>query len=159
LVLLAAGAVFLLLFLPAPAAAEPEGRQVKIYADDPEHLWNRLHVALFVRTTAQGKSYGHDEGDPLLWPESTFLLTGEHHKHVLALLDEFLARDGDRLVKDPLRRAVFQHDLWAIFDWLADRGDRHGRFSSERRALYVRLAKVIRRLALSKEEIDKLPDG
>jgi hypothetical protein len=142
---------------PALAAAEPEAGQVTLYHDDPAHPWNRLHAALLVRTSPDGKTYGQDEPDPFLWPHSKFLLAGEHHKRVLTLLDDFLARDADKLVKDPLKRATFQHDLWAVFDWLAD--PHAGNYAAERRALRVRLAKVIRRLALSAEEIKKLPDN
>ena len=58
-------------------------KQVTIYDSDSAHLWNRLHRALFVRTTSEGIEYGRDELDPLLWPESKFLLVGEHHKHVI----------------------------------------------------------------------------
>jgi hypothetical protein len=145
------------------ADAKAEARPVTIYDADPAHLWNRLHSALFVRTAGGGQSYGQDELDPLLWPKSKFLLAGEHHKHVVTLLDEFLAKDGHRLIKDPLKRVVLQHDLWAIFDWLANPtavySYRDDRSTPEARALQVRLAKVIRRLALSAEQIQQLPDN
>ena len=110
-----------------------------------------------------GSSYGQDELDPLLWPKSTYLLTGERHKRVVVLLDEFLAKDGHKLVKDPLKRLVLQHDLWAVFDWLANPTApyqyRDDNVPPEARALQVRLAKAIRRLALSAEEIQRLPDN
>jgi hypothetical protein len=118
---------------------------------------------LFVRTASDNKSYGRDELDPLLWPGSKYLLAGERHKRVVALLDEFLAKDGHNLVKDPLKRAVLQHDLWAVFDWLANPTApyqyRADDVPPEARALQVRLAKAIRRLALSAEEIRRLPDN
>jgi hypothetical protein len=145
------------------AGAKVEARSVTIYDADPAHLWNRLHSALFVRTAGDGMPYGQDELDPLLWPRSKFLLAGAHHKHVLALLDEFLVRDGHRLIKDPLKRVVLQHDLWAIFDWLANPtavySYRDDRSTPEARALQVRLAKVIRRLALSAAQMQQLPDN
>ena len=34
------------------------------------------------------------------------------------LLDEFLEKRGERLIEDPLKRAFFQRDLWAVFDHL-----------------------------------------
>ena len=60
------------------------------------------------------------------------------------------------MVRDPLKRAVFQHDLWAVFDWLAcvSDGDKKARS-----ALMRRLARVMRRLALSRKNIDALPDA
>ena len=145
------------------ADAKSVATQVTLYDANPAHLWNRLHSALFIRTTPEGKSFGQDELDPLLWPESKYLLTGEHHKHVLSLLDEFLARDGEQLIREPLQRAVLQRDLWAVFDWLANPhavyGYRSDDVTPEQRALQVRLAKIIRRLALSAEQIRKLPDN
>jgi hypothetical protein len=135
---------------------------VTIYAPDPAHLWNRLHDALFVRP-ASDKKYGQDELDPLLWPRSKHLLEGERHKRVVALLDEFLAKEGHKLIQDPLKRAVLQHDLWAVFDWLANPTApfqyRDDEVPPEARALQVRLAKAIRRLALLAEEVQRLPDN
>jgi hypothetical protein len=138
-------------------APEPPAPGATLYDADAEHLWNRLYSALYFRTTADGQVYGADELEPLLYPESQFLLTGKHHKKVLALLDEFLAGDGPKLIKDPLQRAVFQHDLWAIFDWAADPEAAH--FTTERRALQARLARILRLLALSAEQVRQLPDG
>jgi hypothetical protein len=58
---------------------------------------------------------------------------------------------------------VFQHDLWAIFDWLANPnavyGSRSDDCTPKQRALQIRLAQIIRRLALSAEQIQQLPDN
>ena len=137
--------------------------KMAVYDADPEHLWNRLYAALYVRTTDDGQSYGHDELDPLLWENSTYLLTKPRYLQVLGLLNEFLDRRGEKLIADPLKRALFQHDLWAVFDWLADPTVEHvsktDQFGAERRALRNRLAPVIRRLALPIEQIEELPDN
>jgi hypothetical protein len=71
------------------------------------------------------------------------------------VLDEFLASNGERLIGDPLERAVFQHDLWAIFDWLAStsEGDK-----AARATLMRRVARVMRRVALTRPNIEALPD-
>lgn len=144
---------------PRAAPTKP----VALYDTDPEHLWNRLHSALFVRTASDGTCYGQDELEPLLWPASKYLLAGDHHKRVVALLDEFLAKDGHKLIKDPAKRVVFQHDLWAVFDWLANPNApyqyRDDDTTPEARALQTRLARVIRRLGLSGDEMQKLPDS
>jgi hypothetical protein len=146
-----------------PSAALREGLLVRIHDPNPAHLWNRLHSALFVREHADGRCFGHDELDPLLWPGSKYLVRGEHHKYVLALLDEFLDRDGCKLVTDPLKRAVLQHDLWAVFDWLANPTApyryRKDDTTPEARALQLRLARAIQRLELSAEQIRDLPDN
>src|SRR5262249_18470533 len=136
---------------------------VAVYDADPEHLWNRLYAALYVRTTDDGHSYGLDELHPLLWENSSYLLTGPRYQQVLGLLDEFLDKRGERLIAHPLKRALFQPALWAIFDWMADpyveRVSKTAYLAAERRALRNRLAPIIHRLALSAEQIEKLPDN
>src|SRR5262249_28488537 len=87
--------------------------KIDVYDADPEHLWNRLYAALYVRTTDDGQSYGQDELDPLLWETSTYLLTEPRYQQVLGLLNEFLDRRGEKLIAHPLKRALLQHDLWA----------------------------------------------
>lgn len=140
-----------------------DAADVTLYDADPAHLWNRLHAALFVRIAADGTRYGEDDLDPLLWPKSKHLSTGDHHKHVIEVLDQFLANDGHTLIKDPLKRVILQHDLWAVFDWLANPTNvyryRDDDTPPQARALQLRLAKVIRRLALPAEEIQRLPDN
>ena len=137
--------------VPATSAA-----RAGVYAADPAHLWNRLHRALYVRVDAKGQEYGLDDVDPLLWQETTFLLTDPSHSSAIRLLDEFLQSAGERLIVDPLKRAVFQHDLWALFDWLAARLDHH---PDARKALLSRVARVIRRVALTQNQIEGLPDN
>jgi hypothetical protein len=137
--------------------------KVAIYDADPDHLWNRLYAALYVRTADDGQAYGLDDLDPLLWENSRYLLTEPRYQQVLDLLNEFLNKRGEKLIAVPLKRALFQHDLWAVFDWLADPDaedvwkNRQG--GAERRALRNRLASIIHRLALSAEDIEKLPDN
>jgi hypothetical protein len=142
--------------------ALPGASQVTIYDADSRHLWNRLYAALFVRTTDDGQSYCLDDLDPLLWPSSTYLLTEPRHGLILSLLDEFSDKHGENLISQPLKRALFQHDLWTIFDWLADPDAEHvaarARFMAQRRALGNRLAPIIHRLALSADQIKSLPD-
>jgi hypothetical protein len=135
---------------PQPAAMRPG-----LYDPDPNHLWNRVHETFHVRVAADGTRYGFDTVDPLLWTETKYLLNGASHARAIALLDEFLKSNGERLISDPLKAAVFQHDLWAIFDWLAvtSQGD-----VAARRALMSRVARVIRRVALTRKQIEALPD-
>jgi hypothetical protein len=37
----------------------------------------------------------------------------------LHLLDELLHTDAENLIRDPVKRALLQRDLWAVFDWSA----------------------------------------
>jgi hypothetical protein len=140
-----------------PAKFEP----VAHYDPAPAHLWNRLHIALLTRPDHDGKTLGRDGLDPVVFPTTKRLLQGPTHTEVVKLLDEFLA-GGHQLVRDPVKRAVMQRDLWAVFDWAAYPfgnfyigGDpiaiRHG-------PLQERLAQAIRKLAPSKAEAEALPD-
>jgi hypothetical protein len=126
-----------------------------LYDQNTSHLWNRVHDTFHVRVAPDGSEYGLDAVDPLMWRETRHLLTGDSHARALGLLDEFLTSNGERLIRDPLKRAVFQNDLWAIFDWLVKTSDGDG---PARMALEQRLARVIRRVALTRKEIEALPD-
>jgi hypothetical protein len=160
-----AASVALCLSVPLLLAAQ-QPPVVRIYDANPQHPWNRLHAALFVRVGRDGRDYGGDRVDPLLWVGSRYLLKGPAHDHAAALLREFVDTHGDRLIDDPLKRALLQRDLWMVFDWLDGR-----HFSSENPRLTADdervgqeelrrpLATVIARLALTRAQIDALPDN
>ncbi len=134
------------------------GGQSTIYDPNPKQLWNRVNETLFCRTGPDGVTYGFDELDPLVWTGSQYLLQGDSHKRALAVLDEFLTEHGEKLVRDPLKRAWLQHDLWLLFDRTASHsGDAN--FDGRRQDLERRLAQVIRRLELTPQEIASLPDN
>jgi len=141
----------------APAA-------VGVYDSNPQHLWNRLHETLFVRTGPYGREYGRDRIEPLLWRGSKHLLEDPSHGQLLAVLAEF-NRDGDRLIADPLRRALLQRDLWMVFTWLGHSHDDFYGFGGNKAdwrarqdALRQPLATAIARLALTPRQIQELPD-
>jgi hypothetical protein len=127
-----------------------------VYHPDPEHLWNRLFRQFFSRTTNEGQELGWNSLDPLLWPETTHLLAGASYRQTLQLLDEFLATGGEQLISDPLKRAMLQRDLWAVFDWLGLRTDD---FVAPRKALQEKIALILKKLALTEQEILLLPDN
>jgi hypothetical protein len=104
-----------------------------------------------------GEAYGYSELDPLFWSNTRHLLTAPSRQQALQVLDGFLRSHAERLVHDPLKRALMQRDLWALFDWSAD--PRNESDVEARGALQRRLAVLIRQLALSPEEIDRLPDN
>src|SRR5438067_7997140 len=140
---------------PAASAAPPT-----IYNGDSNHIWNRLHRVLFVRVAAGDVEYGGDALDPLLWANTNHLLVGDSHREALQLLDEFINQHAAALIRDPLKRAVLQRDLWAVFDWLVKRENAAAeRPRKEIRELQTRLATIIRELALTKTEISALPDN
>jgi hypothetical protein len=135
---------------------------VTIYDPDPEHLWNRLHSAIFVRPDIPSTAEVPDALDPPLWLNTRYLLAQPSHDRILRLLEEFLETHGERLIRDPLKRAILQRDLWAVFDWSITREPDQAHpgelaYEKERLELQSRLAEVMRRLALTPAEIRGLP--
>ena len=144
-----------------PRAPQIPSISVTVYDGNPAHVWNRLYAALRVREDSRGNRYGEDSLDPMLWRESEHLLSQPSHGLALRALDEFLRTHAETLIQDPLKRAMLQRDLWAVFDWSVQQYSsiRRPAYSDEKRALQVRLAGVLRRLALTKEQIKSLPDN
>lgn len=130
-----------------------------IYDSDPKHLWNRLNDSLFVRTANDGTRYGVGQSDILFWSNTRHLLVEPSHKEAIRTLDDFISEPGERLISDPLKRALLQRDLWQLFDWTASPWTPGTHFANERAELQTRLVTVIQRLALSAKEIAALPDN
>jgi hypothetical protein len=156
-------AICLALWLSAPASAGAQASSFATpYDDQPQHLWNRLHDVLFVREAPAGERFGSTELDILYWDTTQHLLTSPSREKANQVLDEFIRRHGERLVRDPMKRAILQRDLWQLFDWSAnyERVPEAKTSQSQARAgLQGRLVTIIKRLALSAEAIDRLPDN
>ena len=142
-------------FLANAETFSPDSTAWTLYTPDPNHLWNRLYRVLYRREAAGGKEYGYDELDPLLWAQTKYLVTDPGKRQALQVLDEFLSTHGERALNDPLKRAVLQRDLWAIFDWTTQIPEE----PPPRSDLQNKLLEVIRRLALPPQEIARLPDS
>jgi hypothetical protein len=127
-----------------------------IYASDPDHIWNQLFRLFYVRHARDEEQYGGDELDPYLWGQTKYLLSGSSHDEALKLLDEFLEQHSERAVTDPLKRALFQRDLLAVYDWLSLP---YLEQTQGRSDLQKRVSEIIRRLALSNDQVRKLPDN
>jgi hypothetical protein len=140
--------------IPSLAVGQNTPGAVTIFDSDPSHIWNRTYACLFIRQALDGQQYGADALDPLLWPETRYFLMGDSHRRAVDCLDEFLRGHAEHLVTDPLKRAIMQRDLWAVFDWAAGGDD----LPEERRELEAKLAEAIRRMALAPEEVRGLPD-
>jgi hypothetical protein len=147
--------------VPEGPAVRPTDARFAPYAPDPDHPWNRLHQALFVREAADGSRFVHST-DPLLYRGGRFLLEGEPHRRAVTLLDQFLAGPGDRPIDDPLKRLFFQRDLWSAFDyaaWYPDEWVFRSRYEPAAVALRTRLGRAVGRLALGDRELAALPDN
>lgn len=130
-----------------------------VYHSSPDHIWNRLFTHLYTRSGPGGVVYGPDVLDPLLWQETGYLLTGPAYDQALVLMDEFIATHAGTEIADPARRAVFQRDLWAVFDWLSLRAADSTTDQSRIDALQTRLVQIMRQLALSPSQVKTLPDN
>src|ERR1043166_2097968 len=168
--------------VPVSSAHQPEHQNV--YHSDPHHLWNRLFLVFYCRDDVaypeewsketeperRATRMEPDVLDPPLGIHPRFLLDDKPFTECVAVLDEFLNQHGERLIRDPLKRAVMQRDLWAIFDLLQTEhedykrnyGDTPKHFSSahqeHRQILSSKIATAIRRLALPRKEIEALPN-
>jgi hypothetical protein len=121
-------------------------RHAALFNPDPENVSNRLYRHVHVRSDSDSTEYGFEDLDPPLWHDTKYLLGGNSNKKALDLLDEFLRTGAERQICDPVRRAILQRDLWAVFDWANPSG------------LAEKLGEVIWGLSLSRSEIDALPD-
>src|SRR6266550_982399 len=131
----------------------PATESWKLYDPDPNHVWNRLYRSLFGRTGGDGREYGYDELEPLLWSNTKYLLTNPANQQAISVLDEFLSTHAERKIRDPLKRAILQRDLWAVFDWTAKLQND----SAARTNLQNKLVQVMKRLALAPDEIAAMP--
>src|SRR5262245_54071223 len=94
-------------WFPAPrptrtVAAPPEPDRITVYDSDPQHLWNRLHDA-FRSRMEDGAAVDQRELDPFLWRNDKYLASEKGLKTALDVLDEFIAKNGHALIKDPLK--------------------------------------------------------
>jgi hypothetical protein len=157
------GALAVYSFRPPPNAraadAPPDSPGVTVYDPNPNHLWNRLHAALYVGFDGDSQP---DPGqlDPFGWQRSPFEDKGVRYKRAVAVLDEFIAEQGHKLITEPRKRSLLQRDLWALFDvtapsrWLFTSKMMDGDIE-----LASRAAKILRQLALTAEQIKALPDN
>jgi hypothetical protein len=148
-----------ILFLLAVAVpARPQVEAKPLSHADPEHIWNRLHRHVYQRDA----NVSPDDREPLSplfgSTPSSFLTRGQSHQDALALLDEFLKVPPERRIREPLKRAVLQHDLWEAFtsttEPAQDLDDR-----PQRREIQKRLVQAMQAVALSPREIETLPDN
>jgi hypothetical protein len=148
-------------FRELTASSSRSAPSTTLYDSNPSHSWNRLYAALLIREDRHGNQLGTDSLDPLLWTESEHLLAKPSHQNALHALDEFLQTHAENLIRDPLKRALMQRDLWAVFDWSVqqDSGSERPPYAAEKQELQTRLAEVLRRVALSGKQIEDLPDN
>jgi hypothetical protein len=138
-------------------AAEPA--PISLYDKDPNHVWNRLYSALMARAP-EPDAVVNDLLDPPFWHNTKHLRDGETNRAAVVLLAEFVNGQPRPDSMSALQRAVKQRDLLWIFHWLAhhNRGPKN-EWPTPERELAGALVRAIRSVALTPEEIRKLPDN
>jgi hypothetical protein len=160
------------------ARAEPNEQNnspqsVSVYHHDPNHLWNRLFVTFYRQQISMYRSPGDRSRTEQHWigpdvldpPVGRFLLDDARFARENLILDEFFEMQGARLIDEPVKRVTLQHDLWVVFDLLASTTSTNvlqqpltSAQLERRHVLRGKLAQIIRSLALTRAQIEKLPD-
>jgi hypothetical protein len=132
-----------------------------IYNATSDNPWDELRNVFYVRRFSNGDIYEHDVSlDSPPWTTwAPFHNDEKFYGNVVAKLDAFLGQTAEQVEKQPtVRRAIMMRDLWPVFEAqaktdLTDAG-------AERRAeLRRRLSKVMRRLELTEDEAQHLPNN
>ena len=120
-----------------------------------------------------GKAYAQNETSPAIFAWSEFPFDDKTFKKFDVALDEFAALPQEKIeAYSDVKRALLQRHLWKVFDttfdwdWWKENGDWYwgGRkyfprsHMDRRNASQPKLVALIRRLALTKEQIQSLPN-
>ncbi len=134
--------------------------------DDP---YDRLYDVIMTRWK-DGKAYGQDETSPAIFTFSEFPFDDRTFDKFNSALDAFAALPQEEIEQySDVQRALMQRNLWDVFeytfnwDWPEDwwwEGQRSfPKTHMERRNIaQPKIASLIKRLALSKDQILALPD-
>jgi hypothetical protein len=168
-----------------PKAALLDGGPKAIYSSDPNDSWNRIFYYLFSRRIETRLSDQFPEGAPFvdglstrlferdeigdraidpLYP-SSFMDTGR----LLVLTDPAYAKFkkalqdalDDNVQRSPVARALMQSDLWGAHDILSvpfQRADERD-LGQLRMIVLDLISRLIKKIALTPEEIKSLPDN
>ena len=130
----------------APSASQAQ--------DDP---YDALYDVIMKRHWPDGQAVDQDPPTPLLWADSKYLLQEPTLSRFVLALDDFEALNDNELgAYGSLRRSLLQRQLWAVFDWTANRSSA----SAEPIVLSIqtKLARLLKKLSLPEEEIQSLPE-
>jgi hypothetical protein len=160
-----------------PAAPQGTNAALAVYDPDPNHLWNRVfstfyqqHIEIRFVGSTNNNSFatnppptqlwvGPDVVDPPIFRSPNLIVDQREFVRCNAVLEEFLQQHGERLIRDPVKRAVFQRDLWAVFDIVQSDENTSWTSRQKRRETMGRnLAQIMSSVALTRAEIEALPN-
>ncbi len=161
--LLAVGSLFL---LPAAVlAGEP------LFDPQGGHPWDQARDAFYVRKFSTGEVFEHPHAVTPPWHEYfPFTFDATFHENVLSRLEALEKLPVEQMEEQPaLRRVILLRDLWAAFDALHQLHNKWDKRQDDkavlekaitrRDELRLRLARVMKRLELTEEEVSALPNA
>jgi hypothetical protein len=159
--LLLVGPVILL--AASALAAEP------LFDPRPGHPWDQAREAFYARRFTTGEVFEHPHASAPPWHEyMPFTHDAAFHERVVAVLEAVEKLPPAQMEEQPApRRLVLLRDLWAAFDalrwahnrWPEEDKDVATKALARRDELLQRIARVMRRLELTEDEVRALPDA
>jgi hypothetical protein len=134
-----------------------------LQAREPGNPFDALFDAIMLREGKIPNRYAGpvdpDGFAPPLWGNSDYLVKSESGHRFREALAAFASSTDAQIADYPaLDRAMLQRQLWTVFDWTVHAGKLKTLERSSLEAMQRSLGALIRRLALSAEEIENLPD-
>lgn len=129
-------------------------------AKDKADPYDTLYDVVMIRKSADGKAFGRNEVGPLIYGRSKVPFDDETFPKLTAALMRFNALSQKKIESyGTIKRALLQRHLWVVFDATIPRPDSQQPTQMvNRRSSQKILATLIRRVALTKDEILALPD-
>jgi hypothetical protein len=167
LVLVSAVLVPSLLLTGRVEGAEEVADKVAEEAVDP---CDALYDVIMTRYGQDGKSYAENENSPSIFYFSRFPFGDKTYKKFTAALDAFAALPQAKIeAYSEVKRALLQRHLWKVFDVTFPPNyqgysrrhpdiDTWPKYSDRRAAVQPKVASLIKKLALTSEQILALPN-
>lgn len=136
-----------------------EKESESVGADQPPDPYDVLYDVIMVRKDSDGKAYATNEVGPLVYRRSKFPFDDETFPKLMAAFEGFNALSQTQIMSyGAVKRALLQRHLWVVFDATIPNDYKPPTHMDRRRETQKMLANLIRRVALTKDEIMSLPD-
>lgn len=154
--------VFVFVLTGTALAGEP------IYDREAGHPWDRAREIFYIHKFPTGEVYEHPHAFAPPWKEFVpFVHDAEFHEQVLARLDAVEKLPPAQMEEQPAaRRLIFLRDLWPVFDGLHQAlvkvpldQEATAKAVSRRDELLGRVARIMKRLELTDDEVRGLPNA
>jgi hypothetical protein len=166
----------ILIVTPARASAqEPRDsaasyRASPVFDSRPGHPWDEAREVFYVRRFPTGEVFDHPHASAPPWVEFyPFTFDATLYEQALARLSAVEKLPPAQMEEQPaLRRMIFLRDLWPVFDGLSGAHNKWpaakdkaatSKALARRDELLRHVARVMKRLELSDEEVRSLPDA